>query len=251
MKVDEWSELVNPLLDLFKRSMDNNAEEVRRLTEFHEFELNQVISERDRLQEDSSLLAVQNRHLEIARHVRESASGYDPLESDIFRQNQVIWNLMQRNSILANDVPYIKNLYVDQKIILSQEASDTTFQIQSELDSLGQIFETCRPTVLSIPSGGNLEVLLKYVLRDPAHGMLRGQEMDFAESLAQSNLQQILRYLVLTRVKEQVFYTDFPASGMKNTWWSVLQEHRKLQMDLGKYTGATHSSTVTPVDDLS
>jgi hypothetical protein len=223
--------------ELLKYIFNQNCEEVRRLKAFHELEMIEVTRQRDHLRQDHVRLTAHNRYLEVAHETRRAAADHDPLEGDLFRQNRIISDLMKRNATLTSDIPYIKEILLDQPKLLFREAKDTTLQIQSELESLAHIYEYQRPTATRITPGSKLEMLLKSVIGEEPDGAYSGKSMDLADWLGHFDVRLVVGHLVLTAVKKQVFYSDFPASGAKNFWWSLLQEHRIIQMDLGEFLG--------------
>ncbi|KAN0098379.1 hypothetical protein V8E51_014042 [Hyaloscypha variabilis] len=229
----KWNEIISPLRNLCSRTLRQNQEEVQRLKAFHGLEMTQVIRERVQLRQENNRLTVQNRHLENAQEKRKAAADHDPLESDLFLHSRMISALRLTNATLIKDTPFVRDVVLDQQRFLSQEAVEAMLQIQSELESLVHVYQYQGASPTSIDPCSKLGIFLRSTPRCQAHSIPMEDGMDSIVWLQGSNMQLLLGNLVLTAVRNHVFYTDFPASGRKDFWWSLLQEHRKIQMDFG------------------
>jgi hypothetical protein len=147
----------------------------------------------------------------------------------------VIANLQKQNATLERDIPYIKEVLLDQPKLLVTEAETITLQMQSELASLFHLYEHQKPTSAGTSSGSKLGALLKTINGEKFIGMHKNRETELADWIGKIDIQLLLGHVVLTTVKQKVFDTGFPASGARNFWWDLLREHQKIQMEFGMY----------------
>jgi hypothetical protein len=231
----KWEEVIDPLKNLAKQIINQNQEEMGRLKGFHELEMTEVTRERDHLKQEHVRLTAQNRHFEVAHGKRKAAAEHDPLEGDLLLQYRVIANLQKQNAILERDIPYMKEVLLDQSKLLFTEADATTMQMQSELESLFHLYEYQKPPAADISSASKIAALLRTINREKFIGMHENGETEIADSIGKKDMQLLLGHVVLTIVKQKVFDTSFPASGAQNFWWTLLREHQKILMEFGTY----------------
>ena len=207
--------------------------EVWRFETHREKEIEELRAAKADLEKKNKRLLAQNGLLENARLAREATTN-DPLESDFYRQQGQLWDLLQHKHTTQQDAGFFKDVPTTPTSLSFEEMDEILEDTERELESMLEGTEPSKrlfnPTV---HAGSDLESLMMSGLKLSAETISGSSNLKQVFSSLSSQL--IVRHLALAALREWVFYSDYPSLAPDKSSCSLLRFQRDIIMDLGEY----------------